>query len=49
MDEITSPVPAAIMREAVAGRIATCINLDGEHVDLAIASRAVNLMASRTR
>ncbi|WP_328332173.1 MULTISPECIES: hypothetical protein [unclassified Streptomyces] len=44
MDEIAGPVPAAIMREAAAGRIAACINFDGEHVDLAIASRAVALM-----
>ncbi|MFZ4297787.1 hypothetical protein ACOZE3_07665 [Streptomyces cinereoruber] len=44
MDEIAGPVPAAIMREAAAGRIAACINFDGEHVDLAIASRAVTLM-----
>ncbi|MGK4585455.1 hypothetical protein [Kitasatospora sp. HPMI-4] len=44
MDEIAGPVPAAIMREAAAGRIAACINFDGEHVDLAIATRAVQLV-----
>lgn len=44
MAEIAGPVPAAIMREAAAGRIAACINFDGEHVDLAIASRAVEIM-----
>ncbi|WP_189831217.1 hypothetical protein [Streptomyces zaomyceticus] len=44
MDEIAGPVPAAIMREAAAGRIAACVNFDGEHVDLAIAGRAVSLM-----
>lgn len=44
MDEIAGPVPAAIMTEAAAGRIAACINFDGEHVDLAIASRAIALM-----
>ncbi|MEU7601881.1 hypothetical protein [Streptomyces sp. NPDC041003] len=44
MEQIAGPVPAAIMNEAAAGRIAACINFDGEHVDLAIASRAVNLM-----
>ena len=42
--ESVGPVPAAIMREAAAGRIAACINFDGEHVDLAIAARAVELM-----
>ncbi|MEU9126696.1 hypothetical protein AB0D08_01040 [Kitasatospora sp. NPDC048540] len=44
MDRIAGPVPAAIMREAAAGRISACINFDGEHVDLAIANRAVELM-----
>ncbi|WP_433386936.1 hypothetical protein [Micromonospora sp. KLBMP9576] len=44
MDRIAGPVPAAIMREAAAGRISACINFDGEHVDLAIATRAVELM-----
>ncbi|MER5473888.1 hypothetical protein ABZX90_10095 [Streptomyces sp. NPDC002935] len=44
MDEIAGPVPGAIMREAAAGRIAACINFDGDHVDLDIASRAVVLM-----
>lgn len=44
MDEIAGPVPGAIMNEAAAGRIAACINFDGEHVDLAIASRAATLM-----
>ncbi|MDT0456456.1 hypothetical protein RM550_12035 [Streptomyces sp. DSM 41527] len=44
MDQIAGPVPAAIMNEAAAGRIAACINFDGEHVDLAIAARAAGLM-----
>ncbi|MCX4527005.1 MULTISPECIES: hypothetical protein [unclassified Streptomyces] len=44
MADIAGPVPAAIMRQAAAGRIAACINFDGEHVDLAIAARAVQLM-----
>ncbi|MFF2773863.1 hypothetical protein ACFVU3_03065 [Streptomyces sp. NPDC058052] len=47
MDTIAGPVPAAIMQEAAAGRIAACINFDGEHVDLEIASRAVELMGFR--
>ncbi|MFI6011965.1 hypothetical protein ACIBAG_24650 [Streptomyces sp. NPDC051243] len=47
MDGIAGPVPAAIMREAASGRIAACINFDGEHVDLAIATRAVELMGHR--
>ncbi|MGW7541096.1 hypothetical protein ACWGKQ_08240 [Streptomyces sp. NPDC054770] len=44
IEEILGPVPAAIIRQANAGRIAACINFDGEHVDLDIAKRAVELM-----
>ncbi len=46
MDQIAGPVPATIMREAASGRIAACINFDGEHVDLAIATRAVQLIGT---
>ena len=45
-DEILGPVPAAIMRNAAAGRIAACINFDGEHVDSGIAKRAIELMGT---
>jgi N-acetylglucosamine-6-phosphate deacetylase len=45
-DEILGPVPAAIMRNAAARRIAACINFDGEHVDLDIAKRAIELMGT---
>jgi hypothetical protein len=45
-DEILGPVPAAIMRNASARRIAACINFDGEHVDLDIAKRAIELMGT---
>jgi hypothetical protein len=45
-DEILGPVPAAIMRNAAAGRIAACINFDGEHVDPDIAKRAIELMGT---
>lgn len=44
--EIAGPVPGAIMRNAAAGRIAACINFDGEHVDLDIAKRAIELMGT---
>jgi N-acetylglucosamine-6-phosphate deacetylase len=37
-------VPAALIRLAYAGKIAVCINFDGDHVDLEIAARAVGLM-----
>jgi N-acetylglucosamine-6-phosphate deacetylase len=45
-DEILGPVPAAIMRNAEARRLAACINFDGEHVDLDIAKRAIELMGT---
>ena len=45
-DEILGPVPAAIIRNAAAGRIAACINFDGEHVDRDIAKRAIELMGT---
>jgi N-acetylglucosamine-6-phosphate deacetylase len=44
VEEVVGAVPAAIIRQAHAGRIAACINFDGEHVDLEIAKRAVELM-----
>lgn len=46
LHERPGPVPAAIMRAAAAGRVAACINFDGEHVDLAVATRAVELMGA---
>jgi N-acetylglucosamine-6-phosphate deacetylase len=41
--DVAGPVPAAIIRQANAGRVTACINFDGEHVDLEIARRAVEL------
>jgi hypothetical protein len=41
LHEQVGPVPAAIMRLCHEGKVASCINFDGEHVDLAIAARAV--------
>ncbi len=43
LHEQIGPVPAAIIRAAHAGRITACLNFDGEHVDFAIAKRAVEL------
>ncbi|MFJ6016550.1 hypothetical protein [Streptomyces sp. NPDC092952] len=45
--EMAGPVPGAIIKQAVDGRISACINFDGEHVDLALATRAVQLMGPR--
>ncbi len=44
LHEQVGPVPAAIMRGAHAGRIAACLNFDGEHVDFAIAKRAIEIV-----
>ena len=41
--EIVGPVPAVMMQQAASGRIAACINFDGEHVDLEIARCAIEL------
>ncbi|MBP2053026.1 N-acetylglucosamine-6-phosphate deacetylase [Streptomyces griseochromogenes] len=43
LHEQIGPVPATIIRAAHAGRITACLNFDGEHVDFAIARRAVEL------
>ena len=43
--EIAGPVPGAIVRNAAAG-LAACINFDGEHVDLDIAKRAIEVMGT---
>jgi N-acetylglucosamine-6-phosphate deacetylase len=44
--EIAGPVPGAIMRNAAVGRLAACINFDGEHVDLDIAKRAIEVIGT---
>jgi N-acetylglucosamine-6-phosphate deacetylase len=46
LHEQVGPVPAAIMRGAHAGRIAACLNFDGEHVDHAIAKRAIEIVGA---
>ncbi|MFC1417850.1 hypothetical protein [Streptacidiphilus cavernicola] len=46
LHEQVGPVPAAIMRGAHAGRIAACLNFDGEHVDYAIAKRAIEIVGA---
>lgn len=47
LHEQVGPVPAAIMRGAHAGRIAACLNFDGEHVDYAIAKRAIEIVGAQ--
>jgi len=44
LPEQVGDVPAAIMRLCHEGKVASCINFDSEHVDLAIAARAVEVI-----
>jgi N-acetylglucosamine-6-phosphate deacetylase len=44
LDEQVGHVPAAIMRLCHEGVVASCVNFDGEHVDLDIAARAVQVI-----
>lgn len=44
LPEQVGPVPATIMRLCHEGKVASCINFDGEHVDVAIAARAVEVI-----
>ncbi|HXM55599.1 MAG TPA: hypothetical protein VOB72_09430 [Candidatus Dormibacteraeota bacterium] len=46
LDELAGPVPAALLRAAHAGRIMACLNFDGEHVDLDVCRRVVELVGS---
>lgn len=48
IEEQAGPVPGRIMRRAAEGRLAVCLNFDGEHVDTAVARRAVDLVGSRS-
>jgi hypothetical protein len=42
--EVAGPVPASLMRAAAAHQLTACLNFDGEHVDLAIARRVVDVV-----
>lgn len=44
LPEIVGPVPATLMQQAVQGWLTLCLNFDGEHVDHAVARRAVQLV-----
>ena len=43
-DQMLGEVPAVLMRAAHEGRLAICMNFDGEHVDLEICRRVVELV-----
>ncbi|MDP9151247.1 MAG: hypothetical protein M3O36_15075 [Myxococcota bacterium] len=44
LESDVGPVPAVMMRAARDGVVKVCLNFDGEHVDHAISSRAVELL-----
>ncbi|MGW4365707.1 hypothetical protein ACWEKT_08680 [Nocardia takedensis] len=46
--ERCGPVPAALMRAAHDGDLVTCVNFDGDHVDIEIARRAAEIVGSRS-
>ena len=47
MADVMGPVPAAIIRQAFLGNLKICLNFDGDHVDIEICKRAVELIGSR--
>jgi N-acetylglucosamine-6-phosphate deacetylase len=47
MFEVMGPVPAAIIKQAFLGNLKVCLNFDGDHVDIEICKRAVELIGSK--
>jgi hypothetical protein len=48
LPEVVGEVPAALMQAAVAGDVVVCLNFDGEHVDLDICRRVVELLGPQS-
>lgn len=46
LDEQLGPVPAVMIRNALKGRVKICQNFDGEHVDLAIVKRTIEIIGA---
>ncbi|MBI1775033.1 MAG: hypothetical protein HYR63_06775 [Proteobacteria bacterium] len=46
LERQVGPVPATLMRAAAEGIVKPCLNFDGEHVDLAISHRTVQLLGA---
>jgi N-acetylglucosamine-6-phosphate deacetylase len=46
MIESLGPVPAAIIRQALNGNLKICLNFDGDHVDIEICKRAIQLIGA---
>lgn len=46
LDEKLGPVPAVIIRNALEGLVKPCINFDGEHVDLEVLKKTVELVGA---
>lgn len=48
LETMLGEVPAALLRAASEGLLMLCINFDGEHVDLAVCRRVVELVGSKS-
>jgi hypothetical protein len=46
LEENLGPVPAVMIKNARRGHVKICLNFDGEHVDLAVAKKAVELIGA---
>jgi len=46
LDELVGEVPGILMRAAAEGELTICMNFDGEHVDLEICKRVVELVGA---
>ncbi len=46
MDETLGPVPATMIRNALKGVVKIALNFDGEHVDLAVSKKTVELVGA---
>ena len=46
LDDNLGAVPAVIIKNALAGLVKACINFDGEHVDLAILRKTIDLVGA---
>jgi len=46
IDDVIGPVPAAIIRQAWKGNLKVCLNFDGDHVDINVCRKFVDLISA---
>jgi len=46
IDNCLGPVPAELVRQAWKGKLKICLNFDGDHVDIEICKKAINLIGA---